>query len=111
MAANNSRLPAYQSIDEAGNIIGGSFTPTGYRQVTATSSVFTLPTPPAGTRRTVIQAETQSLRWRDDGTDPTSTVGMLIPAGGELRYDGAAVGALRLTAGATGAIANISYYS
>lgn len=111
MAANNSRLPAYQPIDESGNIIGGSFAPTGYRQVTATVAAFALPTPPAGTRRTVIQAEAQGLRWRDDGTDPTAAIGMLIPSGGELRYDGATIGALKLIAAAAGAIANISYYA
>ncbi|WP_375272049.1 hypothetical protein [Sphingomonas sp.] len=111
MAQNNGRLPAYQPIDETGAIIGGSFTPAGYRQVTATSSVFTLPSPPAGVRRTVIQAEAQALRWRDDGNDPSATVGMLIPSGGELRYDGASPAALKLIAAAAGAIANVSYYA
>lgn len=111
MAVNNGRLPAYQPIDEAGNIIGGSFAATGYRQVIATGTAFALPTPPVGTRRAIVQAEAQAIRWRDDGTDPTASVGRLIPAGGELRYDGASPSALKLIADAAGAIANISYYA
>lgn len=97
--------------DASGAAKAPVYTPLGYRQVTATGTVFTLPTPPAGTRRAIIQAEAQALRWRDDGPDPTATVGMLIPAGGELRYDGANMGALEMIAATAGAIANIAYYS
>lgn len=88
-----------------------TFTAGGFRQVTATGSVFSLPTPPAGTRRTIIQAEAQALRWRDDGTNPSATVGMTIPAGGELRYDGSDMSLIKLIAASAGAIANISYYA
>ena len=83
----------------------------GYRQVTSTASAFGLPTPPAGTRRAVIQAEAQALRWRDDGTNPTASVGMTIPAGGELRYDGADMSLIKLIAASAGAIANVAYYA
>jgi hypothetical protein len=82
----------------------------GYQRVTATGSVFPLPSPPAGTRRAIIQAEGGDLRWRDDGTDPTATVGMRVLAGGELRYDGADMSVLKLF-GANGTVANISYYA
>lgn len=97
--------------DSAGVAKAPVYTPLGYRQVTATASAFTLPTPPAGTRRAIVQAEAQALRWRDDGTAPTAAIGMTISAGGELRYDGANMGALQLIAAAAGAIANIAYYS
>lgn len=82
----------------------------GYRRVSASGSVFSLPDPPEGTRRAIVQAEGGDLRWRDDGTDPTANLGMRIPAGGELRYDGADMAVLKLF-GASGAIANISYYA
>ena len=88
-----------------------TFVAGGFRQVTATGTAFSLPTPPAGTRRAIIQAEAQALRWRDDGNNPTASVGMTIPAGGELRYDGADMSALKLIAVAAGAIANVSYYA
>lgn len=87
------------------------YTPLGFRQVTATSSAFALPTPPAGTRRAIVQAEAQALRWRDDGADPTASIGMTIVSGGELRYDGTNMGAIKMIAATAGAIANISYYS
>jgi hypothetical protein len=29
----------------------------------------------------VIQVETQNVRWRDDGTDPTAAIGFLLAAG------------------------------
>lgn len=82
----------------------------GYQRVTATGSVFPLPSPPAGTRRAIVQAEGGDLRWRDDGADPTATIGMRIPAGGEFRYDGADMSVLKFF-GANGVIANISYYA
>lgn len=97
--------------DASGAAKAPVYTALGYRQVTVTSGAFPLPTPPAGTRRAIIQAEAQALRWRDDGTDPTATVGMTIPAGGELRYDGASMTAIKLIAATAGAIANIAYYS
>lgn len=36
----------------------------------------------------LIQAETQALRWRDDGTAPTAAIGMLLPVNTVLEYDG-----------------------
>lgn len=96
--------------DAAGVAKAPVYTPRGYQQVTATGTAFFLPTLPAGTRRAVIQAAAQAIIWRDDGTAPTTTVGMTIPAGGELRYDGN-MAALQMIAAAAGAIANISYYS
>ena len=50
------------------------------------------------------------LEWRDDGTAPTATVGMLLPAGAELRYTGA-LAALRLIQASAGATVNVSYYA
>ncbi len=102
--------PTAASVDATGAQKAPLYTPLGFRQVTSTASAFALPTPPAGTRRVIVQAEAQALRWRDDGTDPTATVGMTIVSGGELRYDGATVGALKLIAASAGAIANIAYY-
>lgn len=103
-------MPSAAASDSSGVPKAPVYTALGYRQVTATGTVFTLPTVPAGTRRTIIQAEAQAIRWRDDATDPTATVGMTIAAGGELRYDGASAGAFRGIAAVAGAIANISYY-
>lgn len=36
----------------------------------------------------LIQAETQNVRWRDDGTAPTTTVGHILAAGESMFYEG-----------------------
>ncbi len=36
----------------------------------------------------IAQANGGIVRWRDDGTAPTASVGMSIPDGGELNYVG-----------------------
>lgn len=90
----------------------------GYQQVAAGGTVaafgLTIPSAPGNSPTAptyaIIQAEAQALRWRDDGVDPTTTVGMTIPAGGELRYDGD-LKKIRLINATAGAIANISYYA
>ncbi len=46
------------------------FAPKGYQQITDLSSAVSL-TVPNGANYAIIEAETQSVRWRDDGTAPT----------------------------------------
>lgn len=36
----------------------------------------------------MIQAESQNVRWRDDGVNPTASVGMVIVANDTLFYTG-----------------------
>jgi hypothetical protein len=84
--------------------------PNGHSQLTSLSSAVGLGTIPADTRLIAIQAETQPLRWRDDGTNPTSSVGMIIAAGDILWYDGAKPGSLKLIETASSAKANLAFY-
>lgn len=49
--------------------------PVGYAQVTVSTTAVGL-TIPEGATSAVITVETDNIRWRDDATDPTSTVGM-----------------------------------
>jgi hypothetical protein len=51
-----------------------------YVQVTSLGSATTL-TIPAGARGAHIQAESQNVRYRLDGTSPTASVGMILYAG------------------------------
>lgn len=88
--------------------------PVGYKQITslATAVGLTLPNAPAGTQigAAIIQNNTTgTVRWRDDGTAPTSTVGMLIPAGGELDYFGEMT-AIQFVSASGSPILDISYY-
>jgi hypothetical protein len=56
--------------------------PIGYRQLEVGSTAVDLDDAtggiPAGATRAVIWVEVDSIRWRDDGEDPTSSVGMFI---------------------------------
>jgi len=81
----------------------------GYQQITGLSTVKTL-VPPDGATYALIQAEAQSVRWRDDGTNPSASVGMIITANTYLEYTGnpATFKFIEVT---SGAILNISYYS
>lgn len=81
----------------------------GYQQI-APGAVSTALTVPVGARIAVIQSEVAVMRWRDDGTAPSATVGMRIAAGGELVYGGELT-KIRIIQEAVGAIANVSYYA
>lgn len=90
--------------------------PLGYAQVTDLSAVVGLP--PVGNPAAipdgpnvvaVLVAETQDVRWRDDGTDPTATVGMLLKAGTEFVYTGT-LSKIKLLQAAATAKLNVSYY-
>jgi hypothetical protein len=89
----------------------------GFQQITslAASTALTVPDIPGGGGRKAtfarIQCTAQSVRWRDDGTAPTASVGMLMTvAPNELQYDGD-LAAIRFIEAAGGAVLNISYYA
>lgn len=64
---------------------------------------------PDGANYAVIIAEGADVRWRDDGTNPTASVGMPLPNGGVLEYDGK-LSALKFIQVSAGAKINVSYY-
>ena len=82
------------AIGESMATVTGYRRPLGYQQLdntTLQSAVnLTLPANPAGLipGYAVIQCQGGAVRWRDDGISPTATVGMTIPANGELDYCG-----------------------
>lgn len=57
----------------------------------------------------VIVCETQAVRWRDDGTDPTATVGMPLAIGTYMQYDGK-LRSLKFIGQAGQAIVNVALY-
>jgi hypothetical protein len=83
--------------------------PLKYEQITG-AGVKSL-TPPVGDTAysALIQAEGQAIRWRDDGTNPTAAVGMIIPVNGILEYDGD-LAKFRYIEAVSGGIANVTYY-
>ena len=65
--------------------------PCGYQQITVLTSAVGLTIPPScGGPPTlaVITAEAQAVRYRDDSTDPTASVGMPLAVGVVLNYEG-----------------------
>jgi len=81
----------------------------GYQQITSLSSASAL-TIPAGATMAFIVPETQGVRWRDDGTNPTASVGMPLAMGETLNYDGD-LKRIRFIEQAASAKLNISYYA
>lgn len=89
----------------------------GYQQITSLSSAqgLTVPSvdPATGLNVTptfaLITPETQGVRWRDDGTAPTASIGMPLAAGVTLQYDGD-LKKIRFIEQSGSAKLNISYY-
>ena len=89
----------------------------GYQQITSLSSSTKLTVPASdlnglvGTPRiAIITPETQAVRWRDDNTAPTASVGMPLAAGVTLQYDGDLT-QIKFIEQVGGAKLNITYYS
>ena len=88
--------------------LAGKYSPWGYEQITGMTSATAL-TVPTGAHFAIIQAEAQNVRWRDDGTDPTASVGMLLVADQDIFYSGN-LNNIRFFEASSGAILNVTYY-
>ena len=62
-------------------IIDGTQRPLGYEQLTGIVAATSLASIPADSVYALIQAEGGNIRFRDDGVDPTASVGMLLVDG------------------------------
>ena len=89
----------------------------GYQQITDLSSAVGLTVPAvdeAGNKmmptRAFIVAEGNNIRWRDDGTAPTASVGMILIQNNVLSYDGD-LNSIKFIQTGSGAKLNVSYYS
>jgi hypothetical protein len=88
----------------------------GYQQITGLNVAKTLTVPvltPNGLNGkpvfALIIAESQGVRWRDDGAAPTGSVGMPLAVGVPLQYDGDLT-KIQFIEQAASAKLNISYY-
>ena len=81
----------------------------GYQQITSLSASTAL-TVPGGATMALIVSEAQAVRWRDDGTAPTASIGMPLAVGTSLSYDGD-LKAIRFIQQAASATLNVSYYA
>lgn len=87
-------------------ILDANWQPAGYEQITDLSSAVDLG---VKGRAALIQAEGDDVRWRDDGTDPTDSVGVLLADGQDMFYTGNLY-ALKFIETTGSGILNISYY-
>ena len=94
----------------ARRIVEGNIHPVGYVQSSSFSSAAALPTIPASANIALIVVEDQTVRWRDDGSDPTSSVGMVWNLNTEYMYTGD-LSTIKIIQTAATAKLNISYYS
>lgn len=97
--SRNGGIPTIQGFAES----------NGYSQITSLSSAAGLGTIPAETKYVMIQAESQNIRWRDDGTNPTTTVGMLLVAGDILVYSGV-MSSIKFIEVSASAKLNVTFY-
>ncbi len=87
----------------------------GYQQITSLNAAVGLTVPGKdtngiGPKLALLQAQTQNVRWRDDGTNPTASVGMILYAGADpYPYDGD-LSKIKFIEVAASAALNISYY-
>ena len=103
--------------------VRGAMRPMGYAQYTSVSAstastLNTAPTtgvalssftPPNMPRIAVIVAETQGYRYRDDGTAPTSSLGIPVSSGVVMVYDGQ-LETLQMIDQVAGGLINVAYY-
>lgn len=81
----------------------------GYAQMTSLASAASLPSIPAGTVEAFVICTGQTVYWRDDGTSPTSSVGMPLPVNTAFPYTGSLV-AIKFIQSSASATCNVTYY-
>lgn len=82
--------------------------PLGYQQYTSLASATNLASIPANATNAVIAVEGAGIRWRDDGTAPTASVGMPVTNGQTFAYQGN-LAAIQFIG--TGATINVTYFA
>lgn len=93
----------WEMTPESGN-------PAGFQQATVSSAAIGLPSLPTNVKRVLLRTNKQ-IRWRDDGTDPTTSVGMYLLADESLVYDAQGFTNFKMIATSVDATVSITYYS
>lgn len=86
----------------------------GFQMLTVdnTAGGVALTVPTTGTPTyALIQCETNPVRWTDDGTAPTASVGNLLSVGGVLKYNGTLANIRFIRQGGSNGTLSVSYYS
>ena len=86
----------------------GNLNPKGYQALAVSSTAVSL-TIPAGARIAYLYVESNTVRWRDDGTNPTASVGTPLKADADLLYD-SDLTKLRFIRASADAVVHVSFY-
>lgn len=93
------------------NLFPGALKPLGFQQIVAATLAASTPlTVPTGASFALIQCDTAPVRWRQDGTAPTSAIGMTMNFGLEPQGFYANLSALRFIAESGSPVLNVAYY-
>lgn len=87
-----------------------AYTDLGYVQITNVSAAIGVGAIPAGTTLIIITPETQSVRWRADGTDPTAAIGYPLATGSELQFNAGQMTRLKFIEQAASAKLNVYFF-
>jgi len=82
----------------------------GYQQITSLAAAATFSSVPAGAEAVFIQPESQNVRMRSDGTDPTASVGIILVANTIYEFSMANIGTMKFIEVAGSAKLNIEFY-
>lgn len=87
--------------------------PVGYEQLTVPVGAVALASIPAKASRAIVMVEAQPLRYREDGTAPTSAVGVLCVATTRFELESRkAIQQFRaIRSGGTDSVVSVLYYS
>lgn len=91
-----------------GNGAPYTYAPLGFQTVGSLTSASLLSVP-AGATIAYITVEGAPVRWRDDGTAPTATVGTLVGVGSQIIYSGS-LAAIQFIQQSATATLDVSYY-
>lgn len=84
--------------------------PQFYAQATSLDSAVGLPFTVRETSAVLLQPTGGTIRWRDDGGDPTSSFGQLLADGQSLLYDFGGIHRLSFIKASGTPVLNITYY-
>ena len=82
----------------------------GFEQLTVTNAAVRTLTVPQDAVLAIVGVQDQPIYLRDDGSDPTTSAGMLRKADVEFVVCGSAMGTIGFIASGTDAKINVSYY-
>ncbi len=82
----------------------------GYQQITSLATAVSL-TVPAGAGLVIMTPQTQAIRYRDDGTAPTATVGHPIAVGQDFRLEASSLSRIQVIEQTASAALNVTYYA